>query len=74
MNKKHIYLVTGFKFYPAYTGDYTKEWVKILIPADTPDEAKLVVNNMQRIDEIHGVKCLYEGAFPADAIYDMAIS
>ena len=74
MVKSGLYLVTGVKKYPAYTGDSNEEWVKLLVPGDDCVDARENVKSLLpgRIDVIKGVKHLYDGAFD-NYIIDLAI-
>lgn len=76
MKKTGIYLITGVKNYSAYTGDSTREWVKILVPGNDHDDARenLVNHFPNRIDVIKGVVKLYEcPQVDADNIVDLTV-
>ena len=75
MTKNGLYLVTGIKKYPAYTGDSTEEWVKLLVPGNDVIDAKKNLETLlpDRIDMIKGVKLLYEGPFD-NYIIDLAVA
>ena len=74
MVKSGLYLITGIKKYPTYTGDTSEEYVKLLVPGNDCVDVKenLKTQFPNRIDEIKGIKHLYDGKFD-NYIVDLAI-
>ena len=74
MTKSSLYLITGIKKYPAYVGDSNEEWVKLLVPGNDCVDVKknLETQFPHRIDEIKGIKHLYDGKFD-NYIIDLAV-
>ena len=76
MIKKSLYLVTGIKRYPAFTGDNNTEYVKLLVPADSASEAwdSVKKNQPNIIDEFKGSRKLYdvtEGTVKVDGFWEI---
>lgn len=63
---RNIYFVRGVKHYPAFTGDSATDDIKLLVPANSVDDAKEAALNYSvslsqpTIDEIKEVRLLYK--------------
>jgi len=58
---KRIYLAVGIKYYDAYQGDPNEELIKMIIPANSEEEARETVKqHPEAMDELTSVKLIYE--------------